>query len=64
MVYNFVNTIVFLYLNSIFSILNAIMGKHRFLTNESTKFLEVEPRGFLQIVLRFDHLSLIFLKTL
>ena len=49
MVYTFVNNIVYLNLNSIFNILNAIMTKYRFLAYKNTIFLKLS----LVIFLRF-----------
>ena len=53
MVYTFAINIVYLNLNSIFNILNAVMTKYRFLANKHL-ILEIEPSDF-------DYLSLIFL---
>ena len=52
MVYTFVIDIVYLNLNSIFNILNAVTIKYRFLANNNL-ILEIEPRDFLKIFLRF-----------
>ena len=52
MVYTFVNNIVHLNLNSIFNILNAITTKYRLLAYKYL-ILEIEPRDFLTIFLRF-----------
>ena len=49
MVYTFVNNIVYLNLNSIFNILNAIATKYGFLANENTKCWKLS----LVIFLRF-----------
>ena len=50
MAYTFVINIVYLNLNSIFNILNAIMMKYRFLANKKGLILEIEPRVFLKIL--------------
>ena len=51
--YNFVINLVHANLNSVSSILNAIMTKYRFMANENTLLLESEPRDFHKIFLRF-----------
>ena len=50
MVYTFVMNIVYLNLNSIFTILNAITTKYRFLANKNTKSWNMS----LVIFLRFS----------
>ena len=61
MAYNFVINIVYLSLNFIFNILNAITTKYRFLANKDTKFWKLSLVLFLRFSYDFDHLSLIFL---
>ena len=53
MVYTFVNTIVYLNLNSIFNILNATGTKLPIFGLVKHLILEFEPRDFLTIFLRF-----------
>ena len=57
----FVINIVYLNLNSIFNILNAITAKFRFLANKNTKFWKLSVVIFLMFFKDFDHLRLIFL---
>ena len=51
--YTFVINVLYSNFTSIFNILNAIMTKYRFLLNKKHLILEIEPRDFLQIFLRF-----------
>ena len=46
--YDFVSNILYLNLNSIFNILNAIVTKHRFLANKSTKLWNLRRVIFLR----------------
>ena len=52
--YTFVINIVYLNLNSIFNILNAIMTKYRFFGQKEHLILEIEPRDFLSIWASFS----------
>ena len=61
MVCNFVINIVYLNMNSIFNMLNAITTKYRFLANKNTKYWKLSLVIFLQFSYDFDNLSLIFL---
>ena len=61
MVFNVVIHIVYLNLNSIFNILNAMPTKYLFFASKSTKFWKLSLVIFLEFSKDFDDLSLIFL---